>query len=188
VSSVRLWFGLVHMRFGSLHWFGLFLLTVGLLAHGFLTPRVEHLTAALALRNADPDLKSNAQLLQLQHIRERLAAQQSDLQNQLAFRAVLVEQRRLPDELSQVLAAVESHGLAMARVDYKRSDQRDAGISVLEVRLPVRGSYFQVRQFIESVLVQHPGAAFQEIGLERVDIGASEVLAKLKLSIYLQLD
>jgi hypothetical protein len=52
----------------------------------------------------------------------------------------------------------------------------------------VRGSYFQVRQFIESVLVQHPGAAFQEIGLERVDIGASEVLAKLKLSIYLQLD
>jgi hypothetical protein len=57
-----------------------------------------------------------------------------------------------------------------------------------QIKLPVQGSYIQVRQFINHVLNTLPAVALNDISLKREDIASDLVYARLQFTLYLKRD
>jgi len=91
----------------------------------------------------------------------------------------------LPDWLSRVYAIAAKHEIKLERAEYKLIQERGWRLSRYQLTLPVTGSYEQIRRFITDVLTQVPAAALDEIALKRENIGATNIEAQIKLTLFL---
>jgi len=91
-----------------------------------------------------------------------------------------------PDWLYQINAAAGRSGIVLAAGEY-RLDQRGADtLRRYAIVLPVRGSYGQIRSFVEAALAAVPSAALDDIELRR-DAATDAVLeAKIRMTLYLR--
>ncbi|MBI1397107.1 MAG: hypothetical protein GC151_14115 [Betaproteobacteria bacterium] len=101
------------------------------------------------------------------------------------FYAFFPATRSLPDWVGQIHNAAQRNGLSLDRGDYRL--QQHAGEKLLryEVRLPVKGSYPQLRGFIAEVLHKVPAASLENVTLKRDDIHAPDLDARLTFVIFL---
>jgi len=55
-----------------------------------------------------------------------------------------------------------------------------------QIKLPLTGSYIQIRRFINQVLNAMPSIALSDISIKREDISSEVIDARIQFTLYLQ--
>ncbi len=134
-----------------------------------------------------------------------LAAQQDAaerLRSRGPFRAVTVDDRadellrfysllpplaQLPAELARLYALAGASQLQLRQGEY-RLERRAAGPVAYRVTLPVRGSYLQVRGFLDAVLREMPLASVDALRFERERTADAGLDAQIQLTLHFRPD
>ncbi|RDE52334.1 MAG: hypothetical protein DVS81_00760 [Candidatus Accumulibacter meliphilus] len=101
-----------------------------------------------------------------------------------AFQEVLAEESQVLASIQAVLDLVASHQLLSTRAEYQRGRDLQAQADTLQMIVPVRGRYADIRRWIEEILATQPFVAVDELGFKRDEIARNEVEARVRLSIW----
>ena len=91
----------------------------------------------------------------------------------------------LPALLGKVQRAAKDNGLDLEKGEYKVSHERDFPLSRYQITLPVKGTYPQVRAFVNDVLAGVPAAALEDLTLKRETAGDPQVEARVRFTVFL---
>jgi len=91
----------------------------------------------------------------------------------------------LTDELERLHRLARRAGLELAQGEY-RLEKRATGLWAYRVSLPVRGSYSQMRGFVDAVLKEMPIASIEALRFERKKAADAELEAQLRLTLHLR--
>lgn len=182
MNSGRLWLGLVHLRHGALHWVGAAMLVAAALLHGVLVPRIE----AEAVRQA-----MAAQSAMAPVGKPDAAVADDDRASALrrrydAFATVVPDEGQIARMVSDIFAHAARSGVVLAQSDYRRSSEPGGGLTSLEMRLPVKGRYPDIRRFISDTLLSMPGVALRDVSFRRDGINVESVEAQLRFVVFLK--
>lgn len=140
-----------------------------------------------------PETRRQVQLTQdLEKLREEIPQRkdawidrspQASLQ---AFYEFLPEENEAMSQLGILLYMASANGLTPEKAVYKTGHHKQASFSRYEVNLPVRGTYVDIRTFINQALNALPSLALNEISLVRQDTGTDEVEANLRFTFFLR--
>jgi hypothetical protein len=100
------------------------------------------------------------------------------------FLEVLAEESQVLASIQAVLDLVASHQLLSTRAEYQRGRDLQAQADTLQMIVPVRGRYADIRRWIEEILATQPFVAVDELGFKRDEIARNEVEARVRLSIW----
>jgi len=89
--------------------------------------------------------------------------------------------------LGKIYDAAKEAGVRLASGEYEFQRVEGLRLGRYRMSLPVQGSYEQVREFVAVVLKEVPAASLDDIALRREDIGSSELEARLRLTLYMDL-
>jgi Tfp pilus assembly protein PilO len=101
------------------------------------------------------------------------------------FYDVLPTQTEANSKISEILRVATDSGLVINKVEY----EHPLSVSPLiqyQIKLPITGSYMQIRQFINQVLNILPSIALNDISLKRENIATDLVNAQIQFTLYLQ--
>lgn len=101
----------------------------------------------------------------------------------IRFYALLPPLEQLPEQLGKVYALASGAQLALTQGEY-RLDRRASGPVAYRITLPIRGSYAQLRAFLDSVLREMPIASIDALRFERKRKGDTQLDAQVHLSLY----
>ena len=160
-------------------WLGMLLLTLSLVTIVLVTiPRTQNLQQ---LTNDIVALKV--------HQNRGVTTPKSDTQFDKVkkFYTLLPRQLDANQKVAEILHTANKSGLIANKVEYA-TQSASSPLMQYQIKLPVQGSYIQVRQFINHVLNTLPAVALNELSLKREDIATDLVDAKLQFTIYLKRD
>ena len=112
-------------------------------------------------------------------------APQGPAEKLAAFYAFFPPSKSLPDLLERIFASAKRQSLALEHGEYRALKDSVGGLTRYQVTLPVRGSYPQIRKFVDAALAEVPALSLDSIQFERRKIGDATVDAKLKLVVFL---
>jgi hypothetical protein len=99
------------------------------------------------------------------------------------FYGLLPPVESLTDQLETVYALARAAKLELMQGEY-RLEKRNAGPVAYRITLPVRGSYAQVRAFLDTVLRQMPLASVDALRFERKKIADPQLDAQIRLTLH----
>lgn len=146
--------------------------------------------AAIAIPGRQAELAARQETLS--ELRARAAGQQepsavpeaTSEANYGAFRAALAAENEVLPGIEAILDAAESHHLMATRADYVRARDAHAQAASLQMTIPLRGRYTDVRGWIEEILARNAYVAVNELGFKREDIGLDQIEARVRLTIW----
>lgn len=103
-----------------------------------------------------------------------------------AFRAHLVAAEMREETLKQVFSLAAKEDIVLAQADYDLAQDRSGKFSRLQISLPVKGSYSHIRRFVDSLLVDIPALALDEINFRRDTVKAANLEARLRLTLHIR--
>ena len=110
---------------------------------------------------------------------------QSPAEKLAAFYAYFPPSKNLPDLLQRIFDAAKQQSLVLEHGEYRALKDSAGNLMRYQFTLPVRGSYPQIRKFVDGALGGVPALALDSIQFERRKIGDASVDAKLKLVVFL---
>jgi hypothetical protein len=102
-----------------------------------------------------------------------------------AFYEFFPKDGNLPDLLEKVFAAARAEGLQVEQGDYRVVPSISNGLAQFQLTLPVRGTYPQIRRFVDIAMSDVSSLVLDSIQFERRKVGDASVEAKVKLTAYL---
>ena len=108
--------------------------------------------------------------------------QRSQLSNFFAFFPVT---EALPELLGKVQRAARDNSLQLEKGEYRLTQEREFPLARYQVTLPVKGTYPQVRGFVNDVLAAVPAAALEELALKREGAADPQVEARVRFTVFL---
>lgn len=99
--------------------------------------------------------------------------------------------RQTPDagELVRKMATLAQHQqLVLVQGDYSSQFHSTTQATQVQINQPIRGTYPQLRRYIEAVLRAVPNASLDQITARRENVGQSQLEARLRWSVWLQQD
>lgn len=181
-SQIRLIFEVKLWRYGY-GWLVLAILTMLLLtSQFFLLPNLKQERSLV-----------RKQLQQLQLEQESLSrntpppvpvSQNKKILNQLY--SVSISEADFSKVLRRIAEMAQYHGVGMSQSEYQSSTKGHGGLKRLQVTLPLRTSYPQLKQFIEQVLFEFPGVSLDELVLKRESVAQNQAEVRVKLSLWIQ--
>lgn len=186
MSINRLWLQLMFRRHGLLPWVALTLLLGTAVLQWAVLPR---LAASLALeRAAAARLDQSLAARPSQPTASQAGADDLGLlaKRHAAFKAVLAPDTEATRLIETLFAAAEREKIVLAQAEYKWGTEADGGYRTLEMLLPVKGSYPQVRRFIDNALAGMPAAALEEAAFRRDGVAAAGLEARLRFVFFLR--
>jgi len=100
--------------------------------------------------------------------------------------SVSIPEAEVSDVLRKIANMAERNGVALSQSDYQNSSKGHGGLNRLQVTLPLRASYPQLKQFIEQVLFEFPGVSLDDLVLKRESVAQNQVEIRIKLSLWVQ--
>ncbi|MDT3708216.1 MAG: type 4a pilus biogenesis protein PilO [Thiobacillus sp.] len=117
----------------------------------------------------------------------QLSANERPAAEQLAeFYRAFPDERSSPDWIGKISATAQSCGLSLDQGDYKPSRDKIGKLIRLQMTLPVKGEYGQIRRFLASTGANVPIASLEHVQFERQKVGDPLVDAKIRLVLYLE--
>lgn len=98
----------------------------------------------------------------------------------------------LPDERqadvidAQILRSADSLDMVFEHAEFKSIPVDDANLVVQHIKLPLKGNYIQIRQFLNALLNAYPSLALTELTLQRDDATRDQVAAQVEFTLYLR--
>ncbi|MBK5104033.1 MAG: hypothetical protein JJE42_07275 [Burkholderiales bacterium] len=102
-----------------------------------------------------------------------------------AFYAFFPPSKELPDLLQKVYGAAKRQSLVLEHGEYRALKDSVGGLTRYQFTLPLRGTYPQIRKFVDEALAEIPALSLDSIQFERRKIGDATVDAKLKMVVFL---
>jgi Tfp pilus assembly protein PilO len=102
-----------------------------------------------------------------------------------AFYGFFPRHTDLPDMLEKVFAAAKSQGLQLEHGEYRVTKDNAGGLTQFQLTLPVRGTYPQIRKFVDGAMADVSALSLDSIEFDRQKVGDATVEAKIKLAVYL---
>lgn len=87
--------------------------------------------------------------------------------------------------LDKLYAAAAAEKLELATGEYRSVADKSGKLFRYQVTLPVKGSYVQIRRFIDAALIAVPVAALDDVNFKRETIGAAQLEARIKFTLFL---
>lgn len=178
MTSLRLRLELLLKRYGYLPAIALLLAAAGGWLHLVATPGLRAQAAgqraalaALATTAPASDDRASPPLIRKRHA---------------AFHAQLAEQESLPAIVRVFFSEAGKSSLALRQMEYRLERQPGDEYLVYHVSVPLNGRYSNIYRFAESVLVQVPAAALEEIAFRRDNAGSDSTEASLHFALYLK--
>lgn len=103
-----------------------------------------------------------------------------------AFKDRLAENSERGELLKTVFTEAATAGIPLAQGDYTLIAESEGGYDKLQINLPLKGSYKQIRAFTKTLLEKLPQLSLDEISFRRDNIKSPNVEAKLRLTLYLK--
>lgn len=88
--------------------------------------------------------------------------------------------------LDKIYGAAARQGLALEQGEYRSAPDKTGKLVRYQVTFPVKGSYVQVRKFIDAVLTEVPVAALEDVGFKREAVGSTSLEARVKFTLFLE--
>ena len=88
-----------------------------------------------------------------------------------------------PQQLARLHERAAEHRLVLEAGEYHVVHDADARLTRYQVRLPLKGSYVQIRRFVAAVMEGNPAMILDELSIRRTTIGAREVEARVQFAL-----
>ncbi|MFZ4536464.1 hypothetical protein [Propionivibrio sp.] len=164
-------------------WCLLFVGMLGVLL-GFALIVMPQLNAELATKQAT--LK-NLQVLVASSQERSVPAVDSAAKSALhyqAFRENLADDEQVLPSIKAILDSAERHHLVSSRAEYLRAGDDHAQTEMLQMTVPVKGRYSDIRRWIEDILGTQAFVAVNELAFKREEISENQVEAKIRFTIW----
>ena len=112
-------------------------------------------------------------------------APQAPAEKLAAFYGFFPPPKDLPDLLEKIFGAAKLQTLVLEHGEYRALKEGVGKLTRYQLTLPVRGTYPQIRKFVDAALAEVPALSLDSIQFERRKIGEATVDAKIKLVVYL---
>lgn len=93
-----------------------------------------------------------------------------------------------PELLKSLQQTSKAHGLAWPQAEYRYWPIQKDALAMMEIQTSVKGSYPQVKTWVQDLLKAQPSLAIRELTLERQNADIALVEAKIRWTMYLQDD
>jgi Tfp pilus assembly protein PilO len=143
-----------------------------------IQPAREHLDA----------LRRSAETLQtrLQGASQALRDPAHTAGEQLAeFYRIFPGERDGADLIGRIAAIAERHGLSLEQGEYKTIPDKQGRLTRMQMILPLKGSYAQIRACLTDLVKDIPVVALEQVQFERQKVGDPLLDAKLRLVVFL---
>ena len=85
---------------------------------------------------------------------------------------------------ADILAQADAMGMIFDRAEFQSVPAEQASLQIQRIKLPLKGDYLQVRQFLQRVLQTYPSLALSQFKLQRTDVMQTVVEAYVEFSLY----
>jgi len=102
------------------------------------------------------------------------------------FRELLTPEKQADEAMETIQRDAQKNGLAPAGTEYKWQRQPSAKLAEVRIVMPLKAGYAPLRAFVRDVLTDVPGLALEQFDLQRDNIGATVVDARLRFSLFLK--
>lgn len=86
--------------------------------------------------------------------------------------------------LAKIYSAAEHQGLILEIGEYRYISDPNSKLSRYQLTLPIKGSYLQIRNFVNEILAKVPSAAVDDISFKRESISSTTLDARIKLTLF----
>lgn len=93
-------------------------------------------------------------------------------------------EQSLPDGLEKIHAMAKDNDLLLKQGDYRITRDKGGKLLRYQAKLPLNGSYLNIRKFISALLTEIPTASLDNVKFERQKIGDSAIDATIELTLY----
>ncbi len=100
------------------------------------------------------------------------------------LRATLGSRSGIGLQLRRLYAMAAKENLVLAHSEYQRIPVLAEGIERMQVDLPFKASYPQLRRFMEAVLIEMPNVSIDQLSFKRVQVSQTQVDVRLRLSLW----
>lgn len=170
-------------RLGRLGWPGM--LGIGL----WTMAAALYFSALLPAQQRLDEVRLSAASLQerIARANRQMATGERPAAEQLAeFYRAFPDERSSPDWIGRIAATAQRSGLRLEQGEYKPSRDKVGRLTRVQMTLPVRGEYRQIRTFLASTGAEVPIASLEQVQFERQKVGDPQVDAKIRLVLYLE--
>ena len=101
------------------------------------------------------------------------------------FYEMLGEGSQAERYLKLLFKTARAHEINLDTGEYKWQSVRAIDMDRYQIRLPLKGSYAQLRAFCEQVLIELPFASLDELSLKREAIGDESLSASVQFTLHL---
>lgn len=95
-------------------------------------------------------------------------------------------ERSIPDWIEKISATAAKNKLILRRGEYQVTRDKNSKLLLYQITLPVKGTYPNLRGFIDDVLIQIPSASLDNVKFERQKIGEDALLSTVLLTLHLE--
>lgn len=99
------------------------------------------------------------------------------------FEALFPAADRIPAEVEKLWALARANKLELLTGEY-RLESNTPGLARYRITLPVRGSYAQLRQFVDTLLKTVPTLSIDGLRFERKKVTETQLDAQIRLTLY----
>lgn len=112
-------------------------------------------------------------------------AGQKDMALMSELDRVALSEQEVSEALRRLARIAQSKGLTLTETDFQATGEGLGGLRRLQLTLPLRAAYPQVRQFVEAVLLAFPGVSVDQMLLKRESVGQRQGEIRLRVSIWI---
>lgn len=102
------------------------------------------------------------------------------------FYAGFPEAGEIPAVIRSLLEIAGKHALALDQGQYRLVSEPGGMVMRYQMKLPVRGTYPQLRAFVEQALAQLPALALDSVEFRREAVGAAGLESVVEFSLYVR--
>jgi hypothetical protein len=163
----------------------------GLLAVGLLLSLPPFYLAAVAPAQARLEAAHSSSLSLQEQIRHASHALEGDIlltpsQQLAAFYRIFPQQSDAPQWLKKLVALANKHGLRLNEGEYQALPDKAGRLMRLQMVMPVRGDYRQIRRFLAAMPAEIPIIALEHVQFSRQSVADPHVEARIRLALYLE--
>jgi hypothetical protein len=143
-------------------------------------------TVVLPQRDGLSSLREQLATAQARAIGGGPGASMGPAQQASDFIKKLPARRDLPAILGIVLQQAEASSLSLESGSYEWRAGKDGGPGQYRIALPVRGTYPEIRRFVEATLFAAPAVALESLRFARGDVAESAVDADVSFVVFVR--
>ena len=134
------------------------------------------------LRASEADASVQVKRLERGELKVQAKPEQQVLDD---LRQQLPGQPQASELIERLYHLASAERISLARGEYALGVDPKTQLARYQIVLPLRGSYLQIRRFLQALVGQMPALVLEDIDLQRKRIGDSELTGRIRMTLYL---